>query len=242
MKRMLLSLLMAVVCSGLFAQSVDKAKDLLKANKFVEAKDEIDKALLVEKNQKNAEAWYVKVKIYDTIGTNAQLKAQYPDALVQSLDALKNYIKYDDKKQVLIIADGYKPLNVIYPGLFQAGVSNYEAKNYSQALLYFSNAVSAIDICIRMDGSSRVWILLPCCMRVFLQKKIISGMKRQSIIKRLLIPESPRSAETIWPKYINGLQIIIPGRTIKQTQLNILPWANPNIQMICFMMNCHWMN
>jgi hypothetical protein len=146
MKRMLLSLLLAVVCSGLFAQSVDKAKDLLKSNKFVEAKDEIDKALLVEKNQKNPEAWYVKVKIYDTIGTNAQLKAQYPDALVQSLEALKNYIKYDDKKQVLIIADAYKPLNVIYPGLFQAGVTNYEAKNYSQALLYFSNAVSAIDI------------------------------------------------------------------------------------------------
>ncbi|HEY4967914.1 MAG TPA: hypothetical protein VII28_16020 [Puia sp.] len=146
MKRMLLGLLLAVVCSGLFAQSVDKAKDLLKANKFVEAKDEIDKALLTEKFSKNAEAWYTKVKIYDTIGTNAQLKVQYPDALVQSFDALKNYIKYDDKKQVLIIADGYKPLNVIYPGLFSAGVSNYEAKNYDQSLLFFSTAVNAIDL------------------------------------------------------------------------------------------------
>ncbi len=140
MKRMLLSLLLAVVCSGLFAQSVDKAKELLKANKFVEAKDEIDKVLLVEKNQKNAEAWYVKVRIYDTIATNAQLKTQYPDALVQSLEAIKNYIKYDDKKQVLILADGYKPLNVIYPGLFQLGVSNYEAQKYDQSLLYFSSA------------------------------------------------------------------------------------------------------
>ena len=74
MKRMLLSLLMAVVCSGLFAQSVDKAKDLLKANKFVEAKDEIDKVLLVEKYQKNAEAWYTKVKIYDTIGSECPIK------------------------------------------------------------------------------------------------------------------------------------------------------------------------
>ncbi len=146
MKRMLLSLVMAVVCSGLFAQSVEKAKDLLKANKFVEAKDEIDKSLLLEKYSKNAEAWYTKVKIYDTIGTNAQLKEQYPDALIQSLDALKNYIKYDDKKQVLIIADAYKPLNVIYPGLFQAGVSNYEAKKYDQSLMYFSSAVSAIDL------------------------------------------------------------------------------------------------
>ena len=74
MKRMLLSLLLAVVCSGLFAQSVDKAKELLKANKFVEAKEEIDKVLLVEKNQKNAEAWYVKVRIYDTIGYERSIK------------------------------------------------------------------------------------------------------------------------------------------------------------------------
>jgi hypothetical protein len=145
MKRMLLGLLLAVVCSGLFAQSVDKAKDLLKANKLTEAKDEIDKALLVEKYQKNAEAWYTKVKIYDTIGTNAQLKVQYPDALIQALDALKNYVKYDDKKQVLIIADAYKPLNVIYPGLFSTGVANYEAKKYDQSLANFSAAVSAID-------------------------------------------------------------------------------------------------
>ena len=40
----------------------------------------LTRLFLVEKNQKNAEAWYTKVKIYDAIGTNAQLKTQYPDA------------------------------------------------------------------------------------------------------------------------------------------------------------------
>ena len=116
MKRMLLSLLLAGTCSGLFAQSVDKAKDLLKANKFIEAKDEIDKALLTEKYQKNAEAWYVKVKIYNTIGTNPQLKSQYPDALIDALDALKKYTQYDDKKLILLTTDGYRPINTIYSG------------------------------------------------------------------------------------------------------------------------------
>ena len=53
--------------------------------------------------------------------TNDPLKDQYPDALIQSLDALKKYVKYDDKKQVLLIADGYKPVNEIYPGTFPAG-------------------------------------------------------------------------------------------------------------------------
>jgi hypothetical protein len=145
MKRMLLSLLMAVICSGLFAQSVDKAKDLLKANKLAEAKDEIDKALLVEKNQKNGDAWYTKVKIYNAIATNEQLKAQYPDALIQSLDALKKYTQYDDKKLVLLTADSYKPINEIYQGLFAAGAAEYNAQKWNESLRDFSGAISAIN-------------------------------------------------------------------------------------------------
>jgi hypothetical protein len=145
MKRMLFSLLMAAACSGLFAQSVEKAKDLLKANKTAEAKDEIDKALLVEKNQKNAEAWYTKVKIYNAVAANDQLKTQYPDALVQSLDALKKYTQFDDKKMVLLAADGYKPVNEIYQGLFQLGAANYTAQKWTDAYADFTAAISAIN-------------------------------------------------------------------------------------------------
>ena len=144
MKRTLFCLAMALICSGLFAQSVDKAKDYLKANKLVEAKDEIDKALLVEKNQKNAEAWYTKVKIYNAIAASPQMKTQYPDALIQSLSALENYAKYDDKKGTLLMADGYKPVNEIYSGLFQAGASNYNDKKYPDALSDFRAAIDAI--------------------------------------------------------------------------------------------------
>ena len=107
MKRMLLSLLMAVVCSGLFAQSVDKAKDLLKANKFVEAKDEIDKALLLEKNSEKCGSLVYQSKNIQCDWHQCPTEGRsIPDALIQSLDALKNYIQYDDKKQLLIIADG----------------------------------------------------------------------------------------------------------------------------------------
>jgi hypothetical protein len=144
MKRMLLSLLMTIVISGLFAQSVDKAKELLKANKIPEAKDEIDKALLIDKYQKNAEAWYYKMKIYIAVAGNDQLKAQNPDALIQAFDALKKYTQYDDKKQILLIADQYKPINEIYSGLFDMGRNNYSAAKYSDALTDFSAAVNSI--------------------------------------------------------------------------------------------------
>jgi tetratricopeptide repeat protein len=144
MKRMLFSLLMAVICSGLFAQSVDKAKDLLKANKIAEAKDEIDKVLLVEKNQKNAEAWYAKVKIYNAIAANPQLKAQYPDALFQSFEALKNYTQYDDKKLISLTLDQYKPINEIYIGLVEDGSANVKALKYPDALTDFKTAIAAV--------------------------------------------------------------------------------------------------
>jgi hypothetical protein len=144
MKRMILSLIMTVVITGLFAQSVDKAKDLLKANKLPEAKEEIDKVLLVEKNQKNGEAWYYKMKIYNAIAANDPMKTQYPDAYVVSLDALKKFVQYDDKKQILLIADSYKPINEIYAGLFQLGASSYNDKKYNEALNYFKSAIEAI--------------------------------------------------------------------------------------------------
>jgi hypothetical protein len=144
MKRMFLSLLMAIVCSGLFAQSIDKAKELLKANKIAEAKEEIDKAMAIEKNQKNAEGWFYKVKIYNAISVNDQLKTQYPDALLVSLDALKKYVQYDDKKQVLLAADGFKPVNEIYQS-FQQGAANYNAQKYKEALTDFTAAIGAIN-------------------------------------------------------------------------------------------------
>lgn len=144
MKRMLFCLTMTLVFSGLFGQSVDKAKDYLKANKLEEAKEEIDKVLLVEKNQKNGDDWYTKVKIYNAIAVNDKLKAQYPDALIQSLDALQKYAQYDDKKAVLLMADGYKPINEIYSGLFQAGASNYQVQKYPESLADFRGAIDAI--------------------------------------------------------------------------------------------------
>jgi|KBSMisStaDraftv2_1062788.scaffolds.fasta_scaffold01483_10 hypothetical protein len=145
MKRMLLSLFSALVFSGLLAQSVDKAKDYLKENKIAEAKDEIDKALAVEKNQKNPEAWYIKAKIYDAVGSNEQLKNQYPDCWLQALSALQKYAELDTKKRVSLTEDNYKPATEIYQGLFQSGAANYNAQKYNDALRDFRGAITAIN-------------------------------------------------------------------------------------------------
>ena len=140
-KRFFLTGVLALTGMGLFAQSADKAKDLLKSNKLPEAKAEIDKVLAVEKNQKSGEAWYYKLKIYNAIAADSNQRAKYPDARDQAFDALKKYTEVDDKKLLLLQMDGYKPVNEIYQGYFQVGANEYNAAKYEDALKSFSGAL-----------------------------------------------------------------------------------------------------
>lgn len=140
MRRLFLTGFLALAGMGLFAQSVDKAKDLLKANKVPDAKTQIDGALAVEKNQKNPEAWYYKLKIYNAIA-GGPLAAQYPDAREQAFEALKKYVDLDDKKLLLLQIDGYKPVNEIYQGFFQIGANDYNSGKYDSALTNFNGAI-----------------------------------------------------------------------------------------------------
>jgi hypothetical protein len=142
MRRLFLTGILAIAGIGLFAQSVDKAKDLLKANKLTDAKTQIDGALAVEKNQKSGEAWYYKLKIYNAIAADSLMKAKFPDARDQAFDALKKYTEVDDKKLLLLQMDGYKPVNEIYQGYFQVGANDYNSGKYDSALHNFSGALA----------------------------------------------------------------------------------------------------
>jgi tetratricopeptide (TPR) repeat protein len=141
MKRILFTTLCAVLATGLFAQKVEKAKDLLKANKLMEARTEIDNFLAQEKNLKNADAWYTKAKIYNAISMDGSLKAQVPDARQQAFQALKKYTETDDKMLIALQIDGYKPINDIYTAYYQEGANNFNSKKYEEAFTGFQHAI-----------------------------------------------------------------------------------------------------
>jgi tetratricopeptide repeat protein len=157
-KRVFLAGFLAMVAMGLFAQSVDKAKDLLKAGKIAEAKEQIDNALTKPKEQKNAEAWYYQLKVYNAIAANDQLRAQYPEARDTAFIALKKYVDLDekDKKLLLLQLDGYKPVNEIYQGYFQVGAADYNTGKYIDALKNFEGAIDASSYM-----TSKGWTKLP---------------------------------------------------------------------------------
>ncbi|HXB43040.1 MAG TPA: hypothetical protein VNV85_03250 [Puia sp.] len=150
MKSTFLAVLFAIAGFGAFAQSLEKAENLFKSKKLLDARAEIDKVVTVEKNQKSAEAWYYKCKIYSSIAEDSVLKAQVPDAHAQAFEALKKYVEMDEqtvkekeKQQLLLKLDGYKPINTIYAGYFQDGASSYNTGKYDEALRDFKGALDA---------------------------------------------------------------------------------------------------
>jgi tetratricopeptide (TPR) repeat protein len=142
MKRFLFTTLLAAMVTGLFAQKVEKAKELLKANKLTEAKTEIDAFLAQEKNQKNGEAWYTKAKIYNEISKDSMLRKSMPDSRMQAFDALKKYTEVDDKMLISLQIDGYKPINEIYTHYYQEAANSFNAKEYETAFSGFKNAMT----------------------------------------------------------------------------------------------------
>jgi len=130
MKRILITSLLVATGLGLFAQASNKAKDLLKSKKVEEAKAEIDKVLANEKNAKDAEAWYVKAKIYSQLAEDSMLRAKVPEARTESFEAIKKYSALDDKKMISLTLDNYKPIMDIYQGYFKTGAAYYNNNNF----------------------------------------------------------------------------------------------------------------
>lgn len=163
MRRLVLTGFLAMAGMGLFAQSLDKAKDLLKANKLTDARTEIDKLLGTEKGQKSSDAWYYKAKIYDAISLSPAV-AQFPGARDTAFEALIQYVSMTDKKPVLLQLDNFKPFNDIYQGYFKAGADDYNAQKYDSALYNFKGALKAADFMsaqgwntMKMDTTSTLY-------------------------------------------------------------------------------------
>jgi len=133
MKRSIIASLLVASTLGLFAQATNKVKDLLKSNKVEEAKNEIDKVLANEKNAKDAEAWYVKSKVYSELANNTKLITPVPNAREESFEAIKKYTELDTKKLISLTLDNYKPIMDVYQGYFKTGAAFYNNNNYADA-------------------------------------------------------------------------------------------------------------
>jgi hypothetical protein len=141
MKRVLLTTILAIAVSGIFAQDVKKTKEFITANAWDKAKTSSDATLAVPKNQKSAEAWYLKGKVYSACAANPGFKSLVgPDGRMQALDAFKKSMEIDKTLATTFLTlDQYQPVFTLYTTNFEEAAALYNGEKYTEALQEFKN-------------------------------------------------------------------------------------------------------
>jgi len=164
LKTIFISLLLVSASAGLFAQKLDKAKDLLAKQKYDEARTEIDNFLANEKNKTNSEAWYLKGKVYSSIAMDSVKQATVPDAKVQAMSALKKYlelegqVKDSSKRYMLMTLENRKPLTDLYSAYSKQAASYYNAGNYNDALTGFQGSLDVFDVLAKQGWTNGIML------------------------------------------------------------------------------------
>jgi hypothetical protein len=161
MKRITIGfLLLTIIGSGVKGQDYKKVRESLALaqvpgnagqSKLEDAKAQLDKVAADPKADGNAETYLLKTEVYGTIAGNEALKAKYPNADVEALQALKKYLELEPNEAKLK-EDRYAGVNQAYSSLFSSGVKYYNDKNWDSAYAKFKNVVELGDIL-----TSRKW-------------------------------------------------------------------------------------
>jgi hypothetical protein len=152
MKKLVLSVMLAFAGLGLVAQKIDKAKELFDKKNLTEAKTEIDKYLATDKGQKDAEAWFLKARIYYALGTDATLKASNLTAREDAFEAVKKYVEMENarekdsaKRYISLQIAQFQPLTGLYSSYSNDGASFYNAQNFNDALESYKKTMGIFD-------------------------------------------------------------------------------------------------
>ena len=141
MKKCVLIFALAFLGTNAFAQDIDAIGKLYNDKKYADAKTAIDKFLADTKNANNADAWYFKGRIYNSLAAEATTpKAQAFEYRLKAFEAYQNNQKYD-AKDLRLKVDLWMPYLEIYAGLYDLGASQFNDKDYESSLNSFAKAL-----------------------------------------------------------------------------------------------------
>ncbi|HEY5773791.1 MAG TPA: hypothetical protein VIS75_14240 [Chitinophagaceae bacterium] len=140
MQRFLLSLLIILGSSSLFAQSIEDIEAQVAKGEFDKAKASVDAFLTKEKNAAKSDGWWYKGLIYNEIAKSDKYKSLAPDARMEAFNAFKKYYEMD-QKAVRATLEQHVRLFDIYNGYFDIGVTSFGASKFDDAYINFKNAL-----------------------------------------------------------------------------------------------------
>jgi len=140
MQRFLLSLLIILGSTGLFAQTIEDIEAQVAKGEFDKAKASVDAFLAKEKNAAKSDGWWYKGLIYNEIAKSDKFKSLAPDARMEAFNAFKKYYEMD-QKAVRATLEQHVRLFDIYNGYFDIGVTSFGASKFDDAYINFKNAL-----------------------------------------------------------------------------------------------------
>lgn len=139
MQRFLLSLLIILGSSRLFAQSIDDIEEQVKKADWDKAKTSVDAFLAKEKNAAKPDGWWYKGVIYNEMSKLDKYKASMPDARMDAFNAFKKYYELDPKMMRALLEQNVRMFD-IYNQYFDNGVKNFNDSKFDDAYSNFKNA------------------------------------------------------------------------------------------------------
>jgi hypothetical protein len=139
MQRFLLSLLIILGSSSLFAQTIEDIEKQLAIGALDKAKEQVDGFLAKEKNQTKADGWWYKGVVYNEMAKSDKYKSLVPDGRMDAFNAFKKYYELDPKA-VRGTLEQHVRLFDIYNQYFDMGVKGFNDSRFEDAYNSFKNA------------------------------------------------------------------------------------------------------
>ena len=145
MKKLFILTTLFFSCFLSHAQDLEDINELLGKMKYQEAKEAIDKYLLNPKKEKDAEAWYFKGRIYNSLSQQENMDpVQSFDLKNEAFAAFKKNQSLD-AKDVRLLFEGYNSYLILYSGFYDLGSVFFGSKKYKEAIISFKKAIDVKD-------------------------------------------------------------------------------------------------
>jgi hypothetical protein len=148
MKKLIPIFLLCLFANRSISQNLDDINDLMSLFKNREAKAAIDKYLSNPKKATDADAWYMKGRIYNALSRDTGVTVV--ESYELKIDAFKAFQENQklDKKDIRMALEDHVSYFDLYSEMFNNGIINYNAKNYQGAYQGFKMANEFKDFII----------------------------------------------------------------------------------------------
>lgn len=141
MSRIFISCAMLLFANFSYSQSLEDINDMMGKLQYKEAKAAIDKYLSNPKKASDAEAYYYKGRIYNSLSFDSSVAMTDQFSLkADAFEAFKKNQQLDAKDLYLSLESHTSYLNLYY-GYYDLGVRSFNKKNYSAAIDAFKKAI-----------------------------------------------------------------------------------------------------